>query len=195
MTEFLTTREVAELADVPVRVVDKAVEEGIVAGVRHVVRAGKKRRMFPLHFVPYAAVVKRLPVRLSLTQKKALARALAKRAPEGMTEDSIEVAPAVSIDLPRLVGSDLAQKAYRYAQGREEHIETNPDILGGTPVIKGTRLNIYSLLGRVCGGDKVEAILDDHPGLSRDALETALLYARSHPLVGRPLGRPWKAVA
>jgi hypothetical protein len=31
--------------------------------------------------------------------------------------------------------------------------------------------------------------------LHRDALETAAIYARSHPLVGRPGGTPWSNAA
>ena len=39
------------------------------------------------------------------------------------------------------------------------------------------------------------AIIEDNPHLSREALETAALYARTHPLVGRPGGRPWAKAA
>lgn len=35
------------------------------------------------------------------------------------------------------------------------------------------------------------AILDDNPDISRHAIEAATIYARSHPLIGRPGGRPW----
>ena len=62
---------------------------------------------------------------------------------------------------------------------------------GGTPVIRGTRMTVYSVLGRIEHGDTIDAILAENPDLTRDALEAAVIYARTHPLVGRPSGRPW----
>lgn len=75
------------------------------------------------------------------------------------------------------------------------HIEESPDILGGTPVIKGMRLSVYAMPGRLDGGDSIDAIMDDHPDLGREAVETALLDARTHPPVGRRGGRHWKKAA
>lgn len=83
-TEF-SAREVAVLADVPVRAVDKAIEGKARAGIR----AGRlgRRRMLPLHAVRYAAIVVRLPVTLSLTTKRDLARKLGKRSAARMTDE------------------------------------------------------------------------------------------------------------
>lgn len=195
MTNAFTTREVAELAHVSVRAIDKAVEENVLTGVRSVMWHGKKRRMLPLHAVPYAAIIKQLPVTLGRIEKKNLARALAARSPARMTSETLEIAPAVSIDVPRLIGGGLAERAANYARVRDTHIEENPDILGGTPVIKGTRLSVYAIRGRLDGGESIDAIIDDYPQLGREAIEAALLYARSHPLVGRPGGRPWTKAA
>lgn len=73
------------------------------------------------------------------------------------------------------------------------HIEINEEILGGTPVIRGTRITVYAIDGRLSGGDTVEEIVGDYaPMLSREAVEAAALYARNHPLAGRLGGRPWR---
>lgn len=189
MTGQFSSREVAALADVSVRSVDKAIEERVLAGIR--AKARGRRRMLPLHAVPYAAIVTRLPVTLSLATKRDLVRRLSERPVASMTSEPLEIAPAVVVDIPALVGSDLAERAERYSKAREDHIVTDPEIMGGTPVLRGTRMTVYSVLGRLEGGDSVEDILDDNPHLSREAIETAALYARTHPLVGRPGGRPW----
>jgi uncharacterized protein (DUF433 family) len=193
MLNRFSAREVAELANVPVRAVDKAIEEKVLAGIRSGVRG--RRRMLPLHAVPYAAIIARLPVTLSLAAKRNLARALGKRPPERMTAEPLEIAPAVTVDVPALVGRDLAERAARYSQAREDYIEINPDIMGGTPVLRGTRMTVYSVLGWLDGGDSIDDILEDNPHLTREAVETAALYARTHPLVGRPGGRPWAKAA
>ena len=193
MTGQFSSREVAALADVSVRSVDKAIEERVLAGIR--AKARGRRRMLPLHAVPYAAIVTRLPVTLSLATKRDLVRRLSERPVASMTSEPLEIAPAVVVDIPALVGSDLAARAECYSKAREDHIVTDPEIMGGTPVLRGTRMTVYSVLGRLEGGDSVEDILDDNPHLSREAIETAALYARTHPLVGRPGGRPWAKAA
>lgn len=193
MPSGFSAREVAELANVPVRAVDKAIEEKVLAGIRAGARG--RRRMLPLHAVPYAAIVARLPVTLSLDTKRQLARTLEDRAPDCMTADPVELAPAVTVDVSALVGSDLAGRADRYGRSRDDCIEVDPDIMGGTPVMRGTRITVYSLLGRIEGGDSVADVLEDNPHLTPEMVETALLYARTHPLVGRPGGRPWATAA
>jgi len=193
MANEFSAREVAELADVPVRAVDKAIEEKVLTGIRSAVRG--RRRMLPLHAVPYAAIVARLPVTLSLAAKRDLARTLGNRRPDRMTAEPLEIAPAVTVDPSALVGCDLAERAERYGRAREDHIEINPDIMGGTPVLRGTRMTVYSVQGRLDGGDSIDDILEDNPHLTREAVDTAAFYARMHPLVGRPGGRPWAKAA
>ncbi len=192
MPDGFSAREVAELANVPVRAVDKAIEEKVLAGIR---RVGGRRRMLPLHAVPYAAIVARLPLTLSLAVKRDLARALSKRPAAQMTAEPVKIAPAVTVDVKTLVGRDLALRAERYSRARDRHIAVDPDIMGGTPVVRGTRMTVHSVLGRLNGGDSIEDILQDNPHLTREAIETAALYARTHPLVGRPGGRPWAKAA
>jgi len=192
MPNEFSAREVAELADVPLRAVDKAIEEKVLAGIRTGGRG--RRRMLPLHAVPYAAIVARLPVTLSLAAKRDLARKLDELPASRMTAGPLEIAPAVTVDVPALVGSDLAERAVRYGRAREDHIEIDPDIMGGTPVLRGTRMTVYSVLGRLDGGDSVDDIVEDNPRLTAEAVETAAFYARTHPLVGRPGGRPWAKI-
>jgi uncharacterized protein (DUF433 family) len=75
----------------------------------------------------------------------------------------------------------------------KQWIEHNPQVMGGTAVIRGTRMTVYSVAGRVAHGDSIDSILEDNPDLCRDAVEAALAFARANPLVGRPGGRPWQA--
>lgn len=192
-TTELTVREVAELADVPVRSVNKAIEEKIVDPRKAM---GRKRRItLPLHTVPYAAVVGRLDLPLTKATKRRLLRVFKERKVKEMTAAPVEIAPSVTIDVPELVGADLGERADAYLRRREQFVEENPDILGGTPVVRGTRLSVYSLLGRIDHGDTLDSILEDYPHLSPAAIETALTYARAHPPVGRPNGRPWTRAA
>lgn len=188
----LTVREAAELAKVPLRTVNKAVEEEVIEPTRAKSARGRRpRKTLPIYIVPYAAVVDKLGVTLSRDRKRKLARTFKTRRATEMTATPVQIAPHVLVDVPKMVGDDLGRRVLRYVKSRERVIETNPEILGGTPVIRGTRISVYSLLGRLEHGDTTEAIQDDYPDLDSETIETAVTYARTHPLLGRPGGRPW----
>jgi uncharacterized protein (DUF433 family) len=49
-----------------------------------------------------------------------------------------------------------------------DRIEINPEIMGGKPVIPGTRIPVETVLRKLGAGMTVDAILADHPRLTRD---------------------------
>jgi uncharacterized protein (DUF433 family) len=187
----LTPHEVAELSGAPKRLVEKAIEERILSP-RSRLSPGMRRarRMLPVYSVAYAAAVKGLDLNLTLKHKKRLARIIADTPTEALAKARAVIAPAVEIDLGRLVG-DVVAKTEKYRTARDAFIVADEAIKGGTPVIRGTRMTVYSILGRVDHGDTIDDILFENPDLTRAAIEAAVIYARTHPLVGRPGGRPW----
>ena len=132
---------------------------------------------------------------MPIRHKKLIWQALARREAEELGDlREIEPVPGVRIDMERLA-RDSIRRAAQYKLAREEHIAVDPTILGGTPVIRGTRLTVYAVRGRLAEGERVEDILEDYPRLAREAVEAANVYAQTHPLRGRPAGRPWRAAA
>jgi len=61
-----------------------------------------------------------------------------------------------------------------------ERIEINPDIMGGKPVIKGTRVPVETVLRKLGAGMDFEAILADHPRLARDDILAAQAFAADY---------------
>jgi len=57
-------------------------------------------------------------------------------------------------------------------------IVKNPDILGGTPVFRGTRVPIQALFDYLEGGETLEDFLDGFPTVSREAAISALEEAK-----------------
>lgn len=57
-------------------------------------------------------------------------------------------------------------------------IESIAEILGGKPVIKGTRIPVELVLELVQVGYSVDEILKEYPHLNRDALLEVLRFAR-----------------
>jgi uncharacterized protein (DUF433 family) len=68
-----------------------------------------------------------------------------------------------------------------------EHIEMNPDIMAGKPVVRGTRVPVELVLRRLGAGMSPEAIVADHPRLTQDDIRAAQAFAANY-LAG---GRPW----
>jgi uncharacterized protein (DUF433 family) len=192
----LTPREVAELSGAPKRVIEKAIEEHVLAvRVRPAGGAtGHTRRMLPTHAVAYVAIITKLDLRLTTTHKKRLAQRLARLPAADIRTARVELSPAVELDVGRLVG-DAMDRAERYRAARDSAIVIDEAIKGGTPVIRGTRMTVYSVLGRIEHGETIDDILADNPDLAREAVEAAVTYARTHPLMGRPAGRPWAHAA
>ncbi|MER9684221.1 DUF433 domain-containing protein, partial [Mesorhizobium sp. M0184] len=89
---------------------------------------------------------------------------------------------------------DAVERAERYAADREAFIEIAEGVQGGRPVIKGTRLTVSAIHGRLISGDTIETLMEDYPDIPRRAFEAAALYAQTHPQVGRPVRRRGSAV-
>ena len=53
------------------------------------------------------------------------------------------------------------------------------DILGGTPVFRGTRVPFQALLDYLEGGQTLDEFLDDFPTVTKDAAVTVLEQAKS----------------
>ena len=58
-------------------------------------------------------------------------------------------------------------------------IVRNPEILGGTPVFRGTRVPFQALLDYLEGGDTLDEFLDDFPTVTREAAVSAPELAKS----------------
>ena len=57
------------------------------------------------------------------------------------------------------------------------YIHSDPDILVGKPVVKGTRLSVEFLLGLFAAGWTKEQILDNYPILTQEALQAVFAFA------------------
>ena len=58
-----------------------------------------------------------------------------------------------------------------------KRIGSDPKIMLGKPVIKGTRLTVELVLEKVAYGETVEDLKRDYPFLTEDDIKAALLYA------------------
>lgn len=79
----------------------------------------------------------------------------------------------------------VTERLARLSQAREMVIE-DPEILSGTPVIKGTRVPVYDIAAAVESGQSIDRILNSYPSLKDWQVDLASLYAKAVPPRGRP---------
>lgn len=58
-----------------------------------------------------------------------------------------------------------------------DRIIADPKVLGGKPVIRGTRLSVQMVLDRLGHGSSATELLDEYEGLSPDDIQACLLFA------------------
>jgi uncharacterized protein (DUF433 family) len=63
---------------------------------------------------------------------------------------------------------------------RHERIEINAEIMGGKPVIRGTRIPVELVLRKLGAGVTTDAILADHPRLTRNDILAAQAFAADY---------------
>ena len=59
-------------------------------------------------------------------------------------------------------------------------------MLGGSPIIRGTRIPVYDVAASVAAGVPTDRVLAAYPSLDADKVELAAIYAEANPARGRP---------
>ncbi len=72
-----------------------------------------------------------------------------------------------------------------------ELIVSDPQICGGQPVIRGTRVLLRTVLASLAEGDAIEDLLQSFPTLTRDQIQAVIAFAAASaqedlPIPGAP---------
>jgi uncharacterized protein (DUF433 family) len=178
-------REAAELSGASLRAVDKAIEEGIVR-----VRRGTEVLMTTDEFALFG-VLDLVELPLPARAKRSIRRFMIGERPHRRRRVmEFALSPTLVVRVGPEV-RDLVARAERYAGARDRYIEFNPEIKGGEPVLRGTRVSVRAVAARLEDGDSLDDLCEDYPHVPREAFEVAQLWARTHPRRGRPV-RPWR---
>lgn len=90
----------------------------------------------------------------------------------------------LTIDLLPFVQATGARLADLIAA--RENVTVSQEILGGTPVIRGTRVPVHDVAASLKAGQAMERILEAWPSLDAEEVRLAAIYAEANPLRGRP---------
>lgn len=186
--QLLSRREAAELVGVPLTAVNKAIEQKAIRPVK--VRHGVG---IPLDEMAPLVVICRIGMPLPSEAKRRIRDWLV--TVEAGEDEPRELALSEALIVRWSEGfAAIVREARQYTERRDEFLETDLEVKGGEPVIRGTRLTARAVLARLAGGDSVSDLAAEYPDIDPAAFEAAALYARTHPLRGRP-PRPRPRVA
>ena len=101
-------------------------------------------------------------------------------------EDWIVTDEFLAVNLSSFVRS--AGDRWKRLSSAEELLVTSPDVIGGAPVIKGTRVPVHDIAASVEARIPRARILAAYPGLTAEQIDLAALYAHANPPRGRPRG-------
>ena len=184
-TEY-TPAQASAVANLPLPAVHKLIERRLIRPRR--LRTGRSiQRMLSREQVLYlrleAEGVRLLPI--------AARRAIAKKIESSPEIDTVILAegPALTIQV-KSVRLELDQELRRLRRA-ENMIVSDPEIMRGTPVYRGTRIPVELIADMLIQGAKSEEILEGYPALDRERVELAPLYVQAFPRHGRPASRPW----
>jgi uncharacterized protein (DUF433 family) len=184
---LLTRREAAEIGRVPLNAIDKAIEQGVVKPKRH-----KGKPLLPAHEVALLVLLRQIDIALPAKAKGLLRRWLAHPQPLAVGAEL-----ALSEALRIAMTEDVAQTIERgesYARLRDRYVEHNPTVMGGEPVITGTRVPVRTIASLIEMGETHKVLREDYPHIPEEAYAVAVQWAHANPRRGRPT-RPWDTAA
>ncbi|MEX2644394.1 MAG: DUF433 domain-containing protein [Acetobacterales bacterium] len=201
-TRDLSPNEVAVLSDVSARMVRKAVEEAVLSvgeaelpGLNRVFR----RALDPVavEYMTVMTVMGEIGWSVPKAGKMRIVEWLSHADPENAPWGHVVIHGPLTLDVsviaPRI--AEARKRTAEYRRARAHWIVSDPDIMGGTPTIRGTRMTVYSVLGRLDAGETLQFVAEENPDIPLAALGAAAVFARANPLRGRPSGRPWAHAA
>lgn len=65
-----------------------------------------------------------------------------------------------------------------------ERIVYDPDVLGGNPRIKGTRISVEHVIGMLAAGETRAQILANYPRLTTEDVDACIGYAFNRAMIG-----------
>ena len=193
----LTPTEAAVVASVTVRDVNRVIDERILPDELYVVANDRTRRFFVDSCVLIAFYFKTANQLTAEERIKTIADA-STRLPSMLRKEDSRRKPSrskwvvtedfLTIDLAPFVKS--VQEQFSKLQEARALVVEDPEILGGIPVVRNTRIPVYDVAASASAGISIDRLLAAYPGLTARDIELAALYAEANPQRGRPRQTP-----
>jgi len=173
---LMTANEAASVTGVPLRQVHRIIDAGLLQGA---VKRRRNSRLLTRNALVGLKLAHETADVLTPESRRAVVATLIRRPRQSVVHANAVVVDARPAAKAVRAGLDQLAKARRI-------VSSAPDVLGGTPVFKGTRIPVHEIADMLANGDNPAAIVKAYPQLDRDRVRLAATYAVAHPRRGRP---------
>jgi len=182
-TRLLGRNEAAAISGVSLSAVNKAVEQRVIRPRR--TKRGKT--LLAPEETLALALLSLMPVALPVAFKRLLRDWVVSMSAEDVGKE-FALSQALTVSFTEEL-AEVSRRVDKYVKLREKYVEVNPNVMAGTPVIRGTRVPVRTLAKLVEGGESREALREDYPHIPSEAYELAVLWSKGSPRRGRPAAK------
>jgi uncharacterized protein (DUF433 family) len=136
---------------------------------------------------------------MSLSIERRLSAAIATPELRRKVFDALAEAPRNVVSLEGgLITIDLREPRRALAASLRELrrakrlVVSDPEILGGDPVFRDTRVPVHMIAELIAQGSTPAELRESYPRLTAEMIRLASIYAVAYPLRGRPRRQPWR---
>ena len=184
--DVYTPAQASAVADLPLKAVHKLIDGRLIRPRR--MRVGREiQRLLSQDQLVYLRLEAEGVRLLPLATRREVAKAVENSPSIDMVCLSEGSAVMIQVKHVRL---EVERQLLRLREAQQMTV-SDPEILHGTPVYRGTRIPVELVADMLNDGASVEEILEGYPALDRNKIELAPLYVRAFPRRGRPSQRPW----
>jgi uncharacterized protein (DUF433 family) len=183
-TSLFTPNEAAVLTGLPVKAVHNAIDRKTISAVTGK-RGGHATRLLDRRALISLALERRLGNRFVPETRREVFEALGSSSRNVVSLEG----GMIRIDL-REPRRELAASLRDLRRARQL-IHSDPEIMGGDPVFRGTRVPVHMIADIRAQGESDEDLLEDYPRITLEMIRLAPIYAAAYPLQGRPRKHPW----
>jgi uncharacterized protein (DUF433 family) len=173
----MTPNEAAVVLGVEPKAVHRAIDSGVLD------RNGSRRLLSPRDLVALKADTS-LSSLVPLETRKRIVRKLRRAAAVTWLYEG----DFLAIDVRRLRAT--VAKSMAELRALKKLAVSDPEIMGGEPVFRGTRIPVSLIAMLVESGVDMREILAGYPALSRQQVRLAPLWMKTYPRRGRPRKQP-----
>jgi uncharacterized protein (DUF433 family) len=178
---LFTTTEAAVLTGLPLKAVNNAIDKKTISAAP----GPQGGRLLDARALVSLSLERRLADRIAPELRRKVFDALA-----GSPRNTVSLEGGLlKIDL-REPRRELAASLRDLRRARRL-VLSDPEILGGDPVFRGTRVPVHMIAELLAQGSTKAELLDSYPRLSAEMIRLAPVYAAAYPLRGRPRHQPW----
>jgi uncharacterized protein (DUF433 family) len=179
---LFTTTEAAVLTGLPLKAVNNAIDKKTISAAP----GPHGGRLLDARALVSLSLERRLSDRLAPELRRKVFDALT-----GSTRNIVSLEGGlVKIDL-REPRRELAASLRDLRRARRL-VVSDPEIMGGNPVFRGTRVPVHMVAELLSQGSTPVELHGGYPRLTAEMIRLAPVYAGAYPLRGRPSHQPWR---